>query len=162
MGSLTYPQIPGTSPAKLSKKCLTLSIILLFRLSGSGACSMTAKLTPTKAIRAECRFCMNSTIFKGCNSKVCKLNDLSLSPLKRIKAHCVSCVPEQNLKAVRACTGELTNNKACPLHPYRAGSNPKRKGIGNRNATFKTRTHDTLSGSNFNQNNEGHIRGNRA
>lgn len=115
-------------------------------------------MTAKKAIKTECRFCMNSTIFKGCDSEVCKLNDLSLSPLKRIKAHCVSCVPEQNLKAVRACTGELTNNKVCPLHPYRAGSNPKRKGIGNRNATFKTRTHDAFLRSNFNQNNEGHIK----
>jgi hypothetical protein len=67
-----------------------------------------------------------------CNSTVCKLNDLSFtSNLKRIKAHCISCVPERTLKAVRECTVKLFNGKTCPLHFYREGKNPKRQGKGN-------------------------------
>lgn len=85
-------------------------------------------------IRAECRFCMNSEILRECNSTACKLNDLSFtSNLKRIKAHCISCVPEQSIQGVKKCTGKLLNG-ICSLHPYRIGHNYRRKGIGNLNA----------------------------
>jgi hypothetical protein len=73
---------------------------------------------------------MNSEVLRKCKSVDCKLNNKALPALKRIKAHCISCVPEQNLKGVRECTGELLNG-ICPLHPYREGHNPKRKGKGN-------------------------------
>jgi hypothetical protein len=76
---------------------------------------------------------MNSEVLKECKSEDCKLNNKALTVLKRIKSHCISCVPEQNLKGVRECTGELLNG-ICPLHLYREGHNPKRKGIGNTNA----------------------------
>lgn len=114
-------------------------------------------MTPSKAIKIECKTCLNSSKEIYC-IEACNLNDLSLSPIKRIRAHCISCVSEQNIKAVRACSGVLGNGKACPLYPYREGHNPKRKGIGNRNATFKTRTHDAFSRSNFNQSEAGHIK----
>lgn len=106
-------------------------------------------MTPSKAIKIECRRCMNTEAFKGCASSLCRLNDLLLTKLKRIKTHCISCVPEQSIRGVRECTGGLLNGVTCPLHPYREGKNPKRKGIGNKNA-FKNITHDALSVSIFN------------
>jgi hypothetical protein len=84
-------------------------------------------MTPTKAIKAECRVCKNGHIYE-CKSVDCKLNLKSLSPLKRIKAHCISCVPEQSIYGVKGCTGRLLNGNICPLHPYREGRNPKIKG----------------------------------
>jgi hypothetical protein len=92
-------------------------------------------MTPKQAILKQCRFCMNTQAFKGCDSEVCKLNDSYLSNLKRIKAHCLTCVPEENLKGVRDCNGRITNqsNLKCSLHPYRLGHNPKRRGIGGKN-----------------------------
>jgi hypothetical protein len=87
-------------------------------------------MTPSKAIKTECRACKNGHIY-DCTSDACKLNDRTLSPLKRIKAHCISCVPEQNIYGVKKCTGRLLNGNICPLHPYREGHNPKRKGISN-------------------------------
>lgn len=96
-------------------------------------------MTPKQAILIQCRFCLNTQVFKGCNSEVCKLNDSSLSNLKRIKAHCLTCVPEQNLKGVRACDGIVTNQKEhkCSLHPYRLGKNPRRAGIGGKKANSR-------------------------
>jgi hypothetical protein len=74
---------------------------------------------------------MNSEVLRDCKSVDCKLNNKALPALKRIKAHCISCVPEQNLKGVKECTGRLLDDKTCPLHSYRLGKNPKRAGIGN-------------------------------
>lgn len=88
-------------------------------------------MTPSKAIKAECRYCMNATVFRGCSSEICKLNDISIkSNLKRIKSHCITCIPEQSLQGVRKCDGKITNPEPhiCPLHPYRLGHNPKLKG----------------------------------
>ena len=101
-------------------------------------------LTPVKAIRSECRWCMGNAKSVSCGSDICKLNNKSLSPLKRIKAHCLDCV--ETRQEVKNCTGKLlSENRLCYLHPYRFGHNPKRKGIGNRlgNPKFlqKTRTH---------------------
>lgn len=72
----------------------------------------------TQAIEVECRFCAS---FNACSSAFCKLRDSSVSALERIKAHCLSCVPEQSVNGVRECTGKLTEGKTCPLHPYREG-----------------------------------------
>jgi len=92
-------------------------------------------MTPKEAILIECRWCMNTKTFKGCSSQVCKLNDPTLSSLKKIKAHCIACVPEQSLRGVRDCEGHVTNPywHKCSLHPYRLGHNPRRKGIGGKN-----------------------------
>lgn len=57
-------------------------------------------------------------------------------PIGRIRKKCIECSGGR-LKTVRECP-----ETSCPLHPYRMGSNPKRKGIGNKNANqnlrFKT------------------------
>ncbi len=92
-------------------------------------------MTPKQAILIQCRYCLNSQTFKGCNSEACKLNDSSLSNVKRIKGHCLACVPEQNLRGVRACDGIVTNHQShkCSLYPYRLGKNPRRAGIGGEN-----------------------------
>lgn len=92
-------------------------------------------LPPKQAIQEECRFCMNTKTFRGCNSTTCKLNDASLTNLKKIKAHCATCVADQNRRGVRDCDGLICNPEMhkCPLHPYRLGKNPTRAGIGNKN-----------------------------
>lgn len=95
-------------------------------------------MTPKKAILTECRYCLNTTVFRGCSSEICKLNDVTVkSSLKRIKAHCITCIPEQSLQGVRKCDGKVTNPEPhiCVLHPYRLGHNPKRAGLG-RKGTF--------------------------
>jgi hypothetical protein len=45
-----------------------------------------------------------------------------------IRMKCVECC-EGRLKEVRECPAT-----SCPLHPYRMGKNPSRRGIGNKNA----------------------------
>lgn len=84
-------------------------------------------MTPSRAIKAECAFCKNNNYF-DCKSDICKLKDRTLSPLKRIKAHCISCSSEQSIYGAQECTGRLLNGKACPLHLYREGHNPNIKG----------------------------------
>jgi len=102
-------------------------------------------MTPRKAIKQECCFCMNTPVFHGCSSETCQLNNTELSNLQKIKAHCIDCVPEHNVKGVRGCTGKVTSPTPhiCPLHPYRLGKNPKRAGIGRKggNPKIKTLTH---------------------
>lgn len=119
-------------------------------------------MTPKQAILAQCRFCMNKTFFRGCDSMICKLNYSSLSNLRKIKLHCISCVPDQNIKAVRFCDGKLLNGHTCSLHVFREGKNPKRKGIGGKNLPQKPPAHGAFSASIFAQNETVHIRGNRA
>lgn len=90
-------------------------------------------MTPTKAIKQECRFCNNVPKSIICDSKHCQLNNRELSTLRRIKAHCMECVPEKTLAAVRECSGKVfgADPHTCFLHIYREGHNPKRKGMGN-------------------------------
>lgn len=88
------------------------------------------RLTPKGAILVECRWCQNTPVFHGCVSQVCKLNDKSLSYTKRIKAHCLTCTPEQSVYGVKACTGEVSNfneGRNCPLYAFRLGKNPARQ-----------------------------------
>lgn len=76
---------------------------------------MSARLTTIQAIDLECRQCQgNRKGNKICMSKICKLNDTSLSPKRRIKAHCLDCAETQ--EEVRACT-----HKPCYLYMYRLG-----------------------------------------
>lgn len=110
-------------------------------------------ITPSKAIKLECKWCMGMVKGFICDSRDCKLNGRSLSPLRRIKLHCIDCV--ENRQEVRDCTGKLLHEgKLCYLHPYRLGHNPKRKGTGNKKGNpealkfyQKTKTHDRVSGS---------------
>ena len=46
-----------------------------------------------------------------------------VTPIKAIRAKCLDCVSSP--KMAREC-----RESKCPLHPYRLGTNPKRKGIG--------------------------------
>lgn len=86
-------------------------------------------MTPARAIRLECRWCSNCKTI-DCISKVCKLKDVSLSPLKRIRAHCLDCV--ETRQEVKECTGKLLfEDRLCYLHLYRFGKNPRLKGLGN-------------------------------
>ena len=94
-----------------------------------GSFKETKLLTPSKAIRKECRWCKGGGRWK-CESKVCYLNKPGLSALKRIKLQCVECCG--GVKAeVAGCTGQLLrengNRENCWLHPYRLGKNPYRK-----------------------------------
>ncbi len=110
-------------------------------------------MTPAKAIRLECKWCMGSVKSFRCDSEICKLNDKSLSPLKRIRAHCLDCT--ETRQEVKNCTGKLLfEYRLCFLHSYRMGTNPKRKGIGNKKPSLagleiykKSRTHDMVSAS---------------
>ena len=56
-----------------------------------------------------------------------------LTPLKAIRANCIDCMAG-SVYEVKRC--HLTD---CPLHPYRLGRNPARKGIGNANNLNKPR-----------------------
>lgn len=89
---------------------------------------MSKRLTPKQAILAECRYCMNSTVFHGCSSEVCKLNDISMKHSKRIKAHCLNCIPEQSIYGVKVCDGKVLNPEPhiCYLWEFRLGKNPKK------------------------------------
>lgn len=90
------------------------------------------RLAPKRAIRVECCLCQNSPVFHGCTSEACKLNDQSMSNLKKIKAHCITCVPEQSIHGVKKCDGKVSSPypHLCNLHQYRLGHNPARKGMG--------------------------------
>lgn len=99
-------------------------------------------MTPSKAIKLECRFCMGN-VRKSCESKVCNLNNKSLSLLKRIKSHCLDCVETKS--EVKHCTGKLLFvERLCYLHLYRDGHNPKRKGIGGFKNSTKSLTNDMV------------------
>lgn len=70
-------------------------------------------MTPSRAIMLECKWCMGSVRSFACESDICKLNDKSLLPLKRIKAHCLDCV--ETRKEVVECTGKLLHEKQALL-----------------------------------------------
>ena len=48
-----------------------------------------------------------------------------LTPCEAIRAKCLDCMGNSS-KRVKECAG------GCPLHAFRFGKNPKRKGIGGR------------------------------
>jgi hypothetical protein len=54
-----------------------------------------------------------------------------LTPLKAIRQNCLQC-SNGSAHEVKNCI--ITD---CPLHPFRLGKNPNRKGIGNRNVLTK-------------------------
>ena len=55
--------------------------------------------------------------------------NVSLTPMKAIRLMCVECVGWAT-HGPKSCRDLL-----CPLHPYRTGHNPKRKGIGGKPPT---------------------------
>ena len=103
-------------------------------------------MTPSKAIKLECRWCMGSVKSSTCDSQICKLNNKSLTPLKRIKSHCLDCV--ESRKEIKDCTGKLLfEDRLCYLHPYRLGKNPRLKGLGNPENFQKPSINDMVSPS---------------
>lgn len=92
------------------------------------------RMTPKKAILVECRRCLNTQAFKGCESSLCKLNVTSLKPVKKIKAYCLTCCPEQSIYGVKLCDGKYMDGSTCILHPFRLGKNPRRQAAGVKNA----------------------------
>jgi len=54
--------------------------------------------------------------------------EVLLTPIKAIRYQCLECMGWSALD-VRNCSG-----KFCSLYPYRLGTNPERKGIGNSSA----------------------------
>ena len=87
------------------------------------------KLTPLKAVRKYCLWCMNDQEIevKLCPSKDCPLfflrfgkREKKVNVLKAIKMKCKDC--GENAKKC-----EFPD---CILYPYRTGHNPARKGIG--------------------------------
>lgn len=106
-------------------------------------------MTPARAIKLECKWCSGlAGVRKAvtCDSDICKLNNKSLSPLKRIKAHCLDCV--ETRQEVKSCTGKLlSEDSLCYLHPYRFGHNPRQKGIGNPKFSKKPQRNDMILAS---------------
>jgi len=85
----------------------------------------TMNITPSKAIKLECKWCMGSAKSFTCDSQICELNNRTLSHLKRIKLHCLDCVEIR--REIKDCTVKLlSEDRLCYLHPYRLGHNPKR------------------------------------
>ncbi|NOG40076.1 hypothetical protein [Candidatus Brocadia sinica] len=102
-------------------------------------------MTPAIAIKLECRWCMGSVRSFSCDSQICKLNNQSLTPLRRIKAHCLDCV--ETKQEIKKCTGKLLfEDRLCYLHPYRLGRNPKIKaGVTSHLERFKfSKRHATI------------------
>jgi hypothetical protein len=89
---------------------------------------------PKAAIKKECAWCKNGNVFNCCDD-MCYLNEgyhTFKSALRRIKRHCISCVPSQSIQGVGSCDGKVLNPEPhdCPLHPFRLGTNPNRRGMG--------------------------------
>lgn len=89
------------------------------------------EMTAVQAVKAECRLCNNTQLFFGCASEICALNNRQgyKSTVRMIKAHCLTCVPEQHLGAVKDCDGQVFSKGSiakCNLHPFRLGKSPFR------------------------------------
>ena len=96
--------------------------------------------TPQKAIRAICKQCVGTAhqiedcggkrIIIGSSEKTCQFYRYRTGKgngrpsVKLIRSYCIDCMGGR-LSYVRECM-----SMTCPLHPYRMGSNPMRKGIG--------------------------------
>jgi len=87
-------------------------------------------MTYKESIKKQCRYCMNvKNLPNGfvCRAE-CNLNDLSLTPLKRIRKHCLECLGSS--PEVKKCDGIILKPKKhiCSLHKFREGHNPKMRG----------------------------------
>jgi len=90
-------------------------------------------------IRKFCVDCMGGqpSLVSGCPSTRCKFYpyrmgkniDLNsdFTPLKSIRLYCLECL-DNSSEEIRNCS-----LSSCPIYKYRFGTNPKRKGIGNKN-----------------------------
>lgn len=57
--------------------------------------------------------------------------ELKMTPLKAIRKNCIECMGG-SISSVKSC--DITD---CPLHKYRFGKNPNRKGIGGNKKLIK-------------------------
>ena len=100
---------------------------------------MPGPSTPLKAIRSDCVACMggNVQLPAECTARGCALWPYRMGkrpatgahrPLGAVHAHCISCVG--SAQEARSCTGEMIDGTTCVLHPYRNGTNPRRRGAG--------------------------------
>ena len=106
--------------------------------------SETKRLTPLKAIRQECLYCMGGsyTLVADCPSiETCHLWLYRLGrrpttgkhrPLAAIHKHCLDCAG--SAPEVRSCSGKLLNGNTCNLHSFRFGKNPSLRGKRNTRA----------------------------
>lgn len=97
-------------------------------------------MTPKQAILNECRYCNNTISFHGCSSEICKLNDPTIPHIKRIKGHCLTCVPENSVFGVKDCSGRVLIGdevRICPLHVFRAGKNPRRQAASKKDSAVR-------------------------
>jgi hypothetical protein len=101
--------------------------------------------SPLKAIRQHCLACCldQPQEVRLCGAVNCNSYPLSMGksvagirPLTVIKNHCAECSGDE-----RALFCELDH---CPLHPFRLGKNPNRKGLGGNPANL-TRKNPTES-----------------
>jgi hypothetical protein len=91
---------------------------------------MTKRLSPSRAIKKECQWCLNNR-FPDCGSRVCILKNDELTPLRKIRKHCLDCAGD-SFAEVKACDGKVLYPEphTCYLHEFRFGKNPRRRGIG--------------------------------
>ena len=89
------------------------------------------KLTPTEAMKAYCRICVGSQQeVKNCDDYSCVFHayrEGKRIKVKLIREFCLDCCGGSKI-AVEECP-----STDCVLYPYRFGTNPNRKGIGNKN-----------------------------
>ena len=94
-------------------------------------------MTPTKSVRAQCTQCLGLTQFNAEAVQDCQGDQAFTGPCpffpyrlgKRIpvrvfRAFCLQCMGDSR-GLVREC-----ETKTCPVHPYRMGTNPAKKGQG--------------------------------
>ncbi len=103
-------------------------------------------MTPLKAIRKHCLYCMGGSyqLVRDCQSTACPLYPLRLKravkgvgPLRQIRAFCKQCVggPYE----VKKCDPYFLDGETCSLYCYRSGKRPKGAGsfASNLNENFK-------------------------
>jgi hypothetical protein len=93
-------------------------------------------MTPSKAIKINCRFCHGGArSFPKCTSEYCSFNRRDLKVMERIRRGCRECAADH---APEQCNGSLLGVQRkilaellrvsveaaiCPLHPFRLGKN---------------------------------------
>lgn len=102
------------------------------------------KLTPSGAVKAQCRDCLSLDRYsrneiEGCKGDTCHSGPCPLfpyrlgkrPPVKVFRAFCFQCMGG-SAPLVREC-----ETVRCPIHLYRLGRNPARAGMGNPKSLVK-------------------------